>query len=81
MARVAAVVHVQSLVWELPHATSVAEKKGRKEERERGKEGKKEKGKEGERKENIGGVPVVAQWLTNPTSIHEEVGSTPGLAQ
>ena len=27
------------------------------------------------------GVPVVAQWVKNPTSIHENVGSTPGLAQ
>ena len=27
------------------------------------------------------GVPVVAQPVKNPTSIHEEVGSIPGLAQ
>ena len=27
------------------------------------------------------GVPVVAQWLTNPTRNHEVAGSTPGLAQ
>ena len=27
------------------------------------------------------GVPVVAQWLTNPTKNHEVAGPIPGLAQ
>ena len=27
------------------------------------------------------GVPVMAQWLTNPTRNHEVVSSVPGLAQ
>ena len=26
------------------------------------------------------GVPVMAQWLTNPTRNHEVAGSIPGLA-
>ena len=30
---------------------------------------------------NQGGVPIVAQWLMNPTRNHEVVGSIPGLAQ
>ena len=28
-----------------------------------------------------GGVPIVAQWLTNPTRNHEVAGSIPGLTQ
>ena len=27
------------------------------------------------------GIPVVVQWLMNPTRNHEVVGSIPGLAQ
>ena len=27
------------------------------------------------------GVPIVVQWLANPTRNHEVVGSIPGLAQ
>ena len=33
------------------------------------------------KKKQIYGVPIVAQWLTNPTTNHEVVGSVPGLAQ
>ena len=32
-------------------------------------------------KELVCGVPVVAQWLTNPTRNHEIAGSVPALAQ
>jgi len=28
-----------------------------------------------------GGVPIMAQWLTNPTRNHEVAGSIPGLAR
>ena len=27
------------------------------------------------------GVPIVAQWVTNPTCIHDDARSIPGLAQ
>ena len=26
-------------------------------------------------------VPIMAQWVTNPSSIHENMGLVPGLAQ
>ena len=29
----------------------------------------------------IEGVPIVAKWLANPTSIHEDTGLIPGLPQ
>ena len=32
-------------------------------------------------KKNSPGVPVMAQWLTNPTGNHKVEGSIPGLAQ
>ena len=31
--------------------------------------------------ETKGGVPVVVQWVKNPTRIHEDMGSIPGLTQ
>ena len=33
------------------------------------------------KKMGLVGVPVVAQWLTNPTRNHEVAGSVPGLSQ
>ena len=33
------------------------------------------------KKSSHSGVPVVAQWLTNPTRNHEVAGSVPALAQ
>ena len=65
--RVAAVALIQPLAWELPRAVGVALKS---------------------KKNHIlalkilfFGVPVMAQWLTNPTRNHEVAGSIPGLAQ
>ena len=30
---------------------------------------------------SVRGVPVVAQWVKNPTNTHEDTGSIPSLAQ
>ena len=35
----------------------------------------------GSTKSKNAGVPVVAQWVTHPTSIHKDAGSIPGLAR
>ena len=39
------------------------------------------KKRQGRNQQSEVGVPVVAQWVKNPTSIHEDVGLIPGLAQ
>ena len=64
--RLADVPSIRLLAWEPPHAKGVALKKEK--ERKRN-------------KELNTGVPVMAQWLTNPTKNHEFTGSVPGLAQ
>ena len=33
------------------------------------------------RYEKESGVPIMAQWLTNPTSVHKDEGSIPSLSQ
>ena len=63
--RPAAVPPIGPLTWELPYTAGAALKSKKRK--------KKKKGKTG--------VPVVAQWLMNPTRNHEVAGSIPGLTQ
>ena len=39
------------------------------------------RGEESKEFSSLQGVPIVAQWLTDPTSIYEDVGSIPDLVQ
>ena len=64
--RLAATVPINPLPWKPQNDINEAQKKEKKK----------------KKKKNIKwGVPVMAQWLTNPTRNHEVAGSIPGLAQ
>ena len=71
--QVTTTAQVQSLPWELPRATSAAKKKKKKKKRQ-----KIDVDLEGQK---CSGIPFMAQWLTNLTSIHEDVHLIPGLPQ
>ena len=85
--RSAVVALIQPLVWELPYATGVALTIKKK------KENNNKKTKITVLYVHLPyvnilyhykaklGVPVMVQWLTNPTRNHEVVGSIPRLAQ
>ena len=76
-----AVALIPSLVWELPQAACVVKKL---EVKIAWKEAGEYKPEEHKIKKYINhsvGIPVVAQGLMNPTSIDEDTGSIPGLAQ
>ena len=64
--RPAATAPIQPLAWEPPYVTGAAQEMAKRKKKKNCK--------------NLG-VPVVAQWLTNPTRNHEVASSIPGLAQ
>ena len=68
----AATALIRPLAWEFPYATGAALEKAKRQ---------KKKIKLKKKFNRNFGVPVVAQWLTNPTRNHEVVGLVPGLAQ
>ena len=79
---------IRPLAWELPYAMGSALKsKKRKEKKRYYKESYRYSGpllhvqNSIKTKNSNIGVPVVAQWLTNPTRNHEVAGSVPALAQ
>ena len=67
--RLVATAPIRPLAWEPPYAPGAALEKA-----------KRQTNKKAVKKPQPG-VPVVVQWLTNPTRNHEVAGSVPGLAQ
>ena len=59
---------IRPLAWEPPYAVGAAKEIAKRQKKQKTKNKKT-------------GVPVVAQWLTNPTRNHEVAGSVPALAQ
>ena len=80
--RLAATAPMGPLAWESPYAVraSLEEAKRPPPKKIRPQQRLEEQGKLSVLRFNVG-VPVVAQWLTNPTRNHEDVGSVPALAQ
>ena len=72
---VPAVIQVQFLAWELLHAEVGVAKKQNKKTEDLSQSSVSLNSKSG----GTLGVPVVAQWVTNATCIHEDTGSIPGL--
>ena len=68
------IIDMNSTEIELGGCIFDARKEGRK-------EGRKEERKEGRKRMDKQGAPFVVQRLMNPTRIHEDMGSIPGLAQ
>ena len=82
--RPVATASIRPLAWEPPYATGVAQEIAKKDQKKKkkckGEKRKKEKKKKRDRKRQKKEVPVMAQWLLNPTRNYEVVGSIPGLA-
>ena len=70
--RPVATAPIGPLAWEPPYAVGAAQEIAKK---------TKKKKKKRQKKKGRTGVPVVAQWLTNPTRNDEVSGSIPGFAQ
>ena len=80
--RLVATAPIQPLAWEPPYAAGAAQEIATTTTTTTTKD-KIQKDKKNLKFSNIEsiGVPVVAQWLTNPTRNHEVAGSVPALAQ